>query len=233
MVAGETEPALLADLARGKLRKKIPQLIEALRGVMSDAQRWLLGEQLDYITELDGKIARLDQKVEELTRRFAHLIEKLCEIPGVGRRVAEVILAEIGSDMTRFPTSKHLASWAAMCPGQHESAGKHKSGRTRHGNDWLKSALVEAAWAVSHTKDTYLRAQYRNIARRRGKKRACLAVAHTILAIAYHLLKDPERRYADLGADYFEHTDKQRLAQNLIRRITKLGFNVTVEWNAA
>jgi transposase len=231
LVGGETKPSVLAEMARGKLRKKIPQLTEALRGVISDTQRWLLGEQLHHIAELDEKIARLDQKVEELTHPFARLIEKLCEIPGVGRRIAEVILAEIGTDMKRFPTSKHLASWAAMCPGHHESAGKHKSGRTRHGNNWLKSALVEAAWAVSHTKDTYLRAQYRNISRRRGNKRACLAVGHSILTIVYHLLNDPERCYSDLGANYFELADKQRLVQNLIRRITNLGYNVSVQWN--
>jgi len=232
LVAGETDPAVMADMARGRLRQKIPQLTEALEGVISDTQRWLLGEQLDHIAALDEKIVRLDGKIEELMRPFVVLIEKLCEIPGVGRRVAEVILAEIGTNMKQFPTSKHLASWAAMCPGHHESAGKRKSGRTRRGNNWLKTALMEAGWAASHTKDKYLAAQYRNIARRRGKKRACIAVGHSILTIVYHLLSDSESAYSDLGADYFAIQDKQRLAQKLIRRLSSLGYRIAIDWNA-
>jgi transposase len=199
---------------------------------MSDTQRWLLGEELDHIAELDQAIVRLDEKIEELLAPFAHLIEKLCEIPGVSRRIAEVILAEIGTNMKQFPDAKHLASWAGACPGHHESAGKRQSGRRRHGNPWLQAALVEAGWAASHTKNTYLAAQYHNIARHRGKKRACVAVGHSILTICYHLIADPEARYSDLGANHFAITDRERLKQSLLRRLAALGAKVTVEWTA-
>ena len=204
-----------------------------MRGVISDTQRWLLSQQLDHIAELDQAIVRLDEKIAELLAPFAQLIEKLCEIPGVSQRIAEVILAEIGTNMKQFPDAKHLASWAAMCPGNRESAGKRQSGRTRHGNPWLKAALVEAGWAASHTKDTYLAAQYRNIARHRGNKRVCVAVGHGILTICYHLISEPEIRYSDLGANHFALTDKERLKQHLIRRLQALGGKVTVEWDAA
>lgn len=229
IVAGETDPEKLANSARGRMRKKIPDLIEALRGVVSDMQRWLLGEQLEHISQLDQAIGRLDEKVEELMRPFQPLIDKLCQIPGVGRRIAEVILAEIGADMTQFPSSKHLASWAGICPGHHESAGKRKSGRTRNGNVWLKTALTEAAWAASHTKDTYLAAQYRNIARHRGKKRAVVAVGHSILTASYHLLSPQDVQYEDLGPEHFQTTSKHQLAQSLLRRLGNLGYNVTIK----
>lgn len=233
LVHGETDPERLAEMARGRLRKKIPQLIHALEGVLSDTQRWLLGEQMDHVAELDQKIARLDKKIEELTAPFGDVITRLCEIPGVSRRVAEVVVAEIGVDMKRFPTAKHLASWAGMCPGHHESAGKRKSGRTRHGSNWLKTALVEAGWSASRTKETYLSAQYRNIARRRGAKRACVAVGHSILTMAYHLISDPAARFTELGAKHFVIPDRHRLAQKLVKRLDALGFKVAVEWNAA
>jgi transposase len=233
LAAGETDPVQLADLARGRLRKKIPELVEALEGAMSDTQRWLLGEQLEHIADLDQKIARLDEKIKELTVPFEEVVGQLMEIPGVSRRTAEVIIAEIGVDMKRFATSKHLASWAGMCPGHHQSAGKQRSGRTRPAGNWLKTALVEAGWAASHTKNTYLSAQYRNISRRRGKKRACVAVGHTILTIAYHLIRHPQTHYADLGPQHFAPSDRQQLAQKLIRRLNTLGFKTTVEWKAA
>ena len=155
------------------------------------------------------------------------------EIPGVSRRTAEVIIAEIGVDMRRFGAAGRLASWAGMCPGHHKSAGKQTSGRTRRGGTWLKTALVEAGWAASHTKDTYFSAQYRNICRRRGKKRACVAVAHTILTIAYHLISNPSAKFHELGSQYFAPSDRQQLAQKLVRRLHALGFKTTVEWNAA
>jgi transposase len=233
LVAGETDPAKLADLARGRLRKKIPQLVQALEGAMSDSQRWLLGEQLEHLADLDRKIDRLDEKIEELTRPFDVVVGQLMEIPGVSRRTAEVIIAEIGVDMRRFGAAGRLASWAGMCPGHHESAGKQTSGRTRRGGTWLKTALVEAGWAASHTKDTYFSAQYRNICRRRGKKRACVAVAHTILTIAYHLISNPSAKFHELGSQYFAPSDRQQLAQKLVRRLHALGFKTTVEWNAA
>lgn len=233
LVQGETNPEKLAELARGRMRKKIPQLIEALEGQISDTQRWLLREQMDHVAELDEKIARLDEKIRELTSPFEEVIERLCEIPGVSQRVSEVILAEIGVDMKRFPTAHHLASWAGMCPGHHESAGKRTSGRTRHGSPWLKTALVEAGWSASRTKETYLATQYRNISRRRGKKRACVAVGHSILTIAYHLISNPTDRFKDLGANHFVTPDRQLLAQKLVKRLDALGFKATVEWKAA
>lgn len=233
LVAGETDPAKLADLARGRLRKKIPQLVEALEGAMSVTQRWLLGEELQHIADLDQKISRLDEKIAELTVPFDGVLQQLMEIPGVSRRTAEVIIAEIGVDMKRFATSKHLASWAGMCPGHHESAGKQKSGRTRRAGNWLKTALVEAGWAASHTKNTYLSAQYRNISRRRGKKRACVAVGHTILTVVHYLMSHPDACYHDLGPQHFAPSDRQQLALKLIRRLNALGFKTTVEWKAA
>jgi transposase len=233
LVQGETDSVKLADMACGRLRKKIPQLVEALEGVMSPTQRWLLGEQLDHVAELDEKIARLDGKIAELTVPFEQAIVRLCEVPGVSRRVAEVVIAEIGVGMKRFPTAGHLASWAGMCPGHHESAGKRKSGRTRQGSNWLRAALVEAGWAASRTKQTYLSAQYRNISRRRGAKRACVAVGHSILTIAYHLISNPDARFKDLGAQHFVIPDRHRLAQKLLHHLDALGFKVAVEWNAA
>ena len=233
LAKGETDVEKLANMARGRMRQKIPQLQEALQGVLSETQRWLLGEQLAHIAQLDEQIARLNGKIEELCLPFSRLIEKLCEIPGVGVRIAQIILAEIGTNMQVFGSDQHLCSWAGMCPGNRESGGKRQSGRRRKGSRWLRSALTEAGWAASHTKDNYLAAQYGNIARRRGKKRACVSVGHSILKITYHLLSDQEARYCDLGADHFVIKDKQRLAQDLIRRLGKLGFTVNVEWNVA
>lgn len=233
LIAGETDAAKMAELAQGRMRKKIPQLTEALRGVMSDTQRWLLNEQLDHIVELDARIGHLDEKIEELTRPFAPLVQKLCEIPGVGRRIAEVVLAEIGTNMKQFPTSEHLASWAGMCPGHHESAGKRQSGKTRKGSPWLRAALVEAGWAASHTKDTYLSAQAKNIARRRGQKRACIAVGHSILTIVYELLSHADQTYRELTAQAYCLTDRNRLKFDLLRRLRALGVEVEVRDDAA
>jgi transposase len=228
LAAGRDDPAALAELARGRLRKKIPALTEALAGVLSAAQRWLLAEQLRAVADLDEALARLDAKVAELSRPFAAVLARLDPIPGVNRRMAEVILAEIGPDMSRFPTAGHLASWAGLCPGQHESAGKRQSGRTRKGNSWLRSALVQAGWAASKAKGTSLKAQYHRVAKRRGKKRACLAVGHRILRIAYELLKRGVP-YQEAGPDYYQATGKDRLKEQLVRRLRKLGYAVTVE----
>ena len=233
LVAGETDASQMAKLAKGRLRKKIPQLQQALCGLLSETQRWLLGEQLEQIHRLDQAIARLDAKIEVLLRPFAETIDRLQEIPGVSRRVAEVLLAEVGTNMKQFPSARHLASWAGMCPGQRESAGKRQSGRTRKGDPWLRATLVEAAWAASRTKQTYLGARYRNLARRRGTKRACMAVGHSILKIAYHLLEDPQVRYVDLGDHYLDLYQRDRLKHDLIRRLHSLGIKVTIEEEAA
>ena len=168
LAAGESDAKKLAELARGRLRRKIVPLQQALRGVVRDHHRWLLQEQLRQVSHLDEAIARLDAKVEELCAPFVKQMTQLQGIPGVNRRAAQVIIAEIGTNMGQFPTAPHLASWAAMCPGNRESAGKSRSGRTRRGNPWLKATLVEAGWAAAHTKDTYLGSRYRHVARRRG-----------------------------------------------------------------
>lgn len=233
LAAGQTDAAQLAELARGRMRKKIPQLTEALRGVLSDNQRWLLGQQLEHVGHLERMIGELDQRIEALAAPFLPMIEKLCQIPGVSRHLAEVIIAEIGVDMRQFPTAAHLASWASICPGNRESGGKRMSGRTRSGNPWLKAVLAEAGWAASHTKNNYLAARFHHVARRRGRKRAVLAVGHTILKITHRLLSDPHATYRDLGPDYFAPPSKERLAHSLLRRLSKLGYKVHIETTAA
>lgn len=192
-----------------------------------------LQRRLDQIAHFDQMIGQLNERIEKLTAPYASLIEKLCDIPGVSKRIAQVIIAEIGVDMNQFPSAEHLASWASVCPGNRESAGKRQGGRTRQGNVWLKSILIEAGWSASRTKGTFLAARYRNIARRRGRKRASLAVGHSILKIAWYLMKDEETRYSEIGADYYETTAKDRLARQLLKRLGKLGYNVAIDTSAA
>jgi transposase len=232
LCSGQDDPAKLADLARGVLRKKIPELTAALEGILSETQRWLLAEHLHRLAELDEAIARFDAKIAEQTLPFVGLLVRLDRIPGVNRRMAEVILAEIGPDMSQFATAGHLASWSGMCPGQKESGKKRLSGKTRPGNKWLRSALVQAGWAASKAKGTSLKAAYHRVAKRRGKKRACLAVGHRILRIAWVLLKKGNA-YHEGGPDYYEVTGKDRLKEQLVRRLQKLGYNVSVEEPAA
>jgi transposase len=227
LTEGVDSPEALANLARGRLRDKIPELEEALRGVMSDTQRWLLREQLRKVAELDEAIERLDAKIAELCLPFGQVLAILDQLPGVNQRIAQVIVAEIGLDMSRFKSAPQLASWAGMCPGNHESAGKQKSGKTRKGNRWLRQALVEAAWAASHTKDTSLSATFHRIKGRRGGKRACLAVGHRILRMAYALLSSP-KPYQEEGPDYYRVADKDRVKDKLVRRLQKMGYAVTL-----
>jgi transposase len=233
LARGESDPKKLAELARGRLQKKIPQLIPALEGVLSDTQRWLLGEELLEVTRLEQALARLDAKIEDLCRPFQQLIQKLIEIPGVNRRVAETIIAEIGVDMSRFPTPQHLASWAGMCPGNRESAGKRQSGKSRPGNKWLRGVLTEAGWAAGRTKNTALSALHQRIARRRGGKRASRAAGHRILCTAHLLLSHPQTSYHDPGPDYYQHQHRERLKNNLLHRLRALGLEVTVTDPAA
>lgn len=230
---GVDDPARLAEMARGRMRGKIPPLAEALRGLARDHHRWLLRIQLDRIIHLDAAIARLDEEIGRRCEPSSGAIERLSRIPGVGRRTAEVIVAEVGTDMGRFPDAGHLACWAGRCPGNHESAGRSPTGRTRPGNPWLKAALVEAAWAASHTQGTYLPGLYHRVARRRGKKRASVAVGHAILRAAYYLLSDPRRDYLDLGADHFDNLHREQTKRRLIGRLEALGLKVTVEETAA
>jgi transposase len=232
LCAGETDPEQLADLAKGKLRSKIPQLQQALDGVLSETHRWLLRLHLSQIEHWHKVLGELDEKVEALTAPFAELLERLDEIPGINRRIGQIIIAEMGPDMSQFPSAKHAASWAGMCPGQNESGGKRRSGKTRKGNEWLRTALVEAGWAASRTKATYFSAQYRNILRRRGKKRACLAVGHSILTVAYTVVTK-KIKYQDLGPDFLTKRSKEDLKNGLLRKLQKLGFQATLEPIAA
>jgi transposase len=224
---GLASPGVLATMARGRLRDEIPQPEEALRGVMSDTQRWLPPEQRHKVSELDEAILRLDARIAPLCLPFGEALTLLDQIPGVSRRTAQVIVAEIGLDMCRFKASAPRASWAGLCPGNRESGGKQKSGRVRKGNRGLKAALVEAGWAVAHTKDTSLRTTYDRIAGRRGGKRACLAVAHRIPRMAWGLLRD-RRPYREEGPDYYRLPDKDRVTDKLVRRLQKLGYTVAV-----
>jgi transposase len=215
-------------LAQGKLRDKRPALERALRGQIAPHQRFLLAQQLAHIEQLEATIAAVNAEIEERLLPVAAEQERLRTIPGVGVRTAQVLLAEIGPDVSRFPTAGHLASWAGMCPGHNESAGKRHSGQTRKGNRWLRSALIEAAHAAARTKGTYLAAQYRRLAARRGAKKAAVAVGHSILISAYHLLRDGES-YHDLGGHYFDERDRQAVEHRLIRRLEALGHKVTLE----
>jgi transposase len=232
LAAGRDDPEALAELAKGALRKKIPELTEALQGVLSQTQRWLLAEQLRRVAELDEAIARFDAKVAEQSRPFVGLLVRLDQVPGVNRRMAEVIWAEIGPDLGRFATAGHLAACAGMCPGQRESGKKKQSGKTRPGNNWLRSALTQAGWAASRAKGSSLKAQYQRVAKRRGRKRACLAVGQRILRIAWALLKKGEA-YREGGPDYFVAAGKEQLKEQLVRRLQRLGYSVTVQEPAA
>jgi transposase len=227
---GSNDPRALAELAKGKLRSKLPALRAALEGRFSAHHALMTSHQLAHIEYLDEAIESLSGEIEERLRPFAAELERLCTIPGVARRTAEVILAECGTDMTRFPSHRHAASWAAICPGNEESAGKRRTGKTRKGNRWLRTALVEAAnSAAGRTKDTYLHAQYLRVKRRRGHKKAIVAVGHSILVAAYYMLRD-DKDYEDLGGDYFiQREDQERLTQRLVRQLERLGQSVTLE----
>jgi transposase len=172
-----------------------------------------------------AQVTALETLLAEQQRPFTQDLERLQTIPGVSQRVAETVVAEIGPRMEQFPTAGHLASWAGMCPGNCESAGKRQSGRTRQGNRWLRATLVQSAWAASHTKNTYLTARYRRLASRRGKKRALVALGHTLLIVIYHVLKEPTT-YKELGSDYFDRLDIERTKRSLVRRLEQLGHEV-------
>lgn len=228
MVEGAEDPGVLADLAKGKLRAKQPALEKALQGLMGPHQRLLLASHLRHLDFLDMEIGQLDREVAARLDPFQEALERLDEIPGVGRRCAEDILAEVGTDMSRFPTAGHLASWAKVCPGIHESAGKRKSIGTGHGNKWLRATLTEAAQAAGRTKGTYLWSQYHRLAARRGKNRATMAVAHTILTTIYYMLRRGTR-YQDLGPNYFDERDRQSAVRRTLHRLERLGYRVTLE----
>ena len=233
LAQGESDATKLAELARGRLRGKKVELQRALTGRLTAAQRFVLRELLDRYDELEAAILRateqIKQEVAEGPDPFVREAMQLLQtIPGVGERVAEAIVSEIGVDMSRFPTDGHLASWAGMCPGNNESAGKRKSGKTTKGNIHLRAALTQAAWAASHTKQTYLAAQYRRLVKPKGKKRALVAVGHSLLVIAYHLLSR-RASYQELGGDYFDQHNAEVQRTRLIRKLEALGVKVTIE----
>ena len=228
LIDGSTDVASMAELARGKMRAKRGLLGRALAGRMEAHQRFLLTEQLCHIDALDEGIARVSGEIAERMRPFAEVLERLDTIPGIGQRMAEILVAEIGIDMSRFPSAAHLASWAGMCPGNQESAGKRKTGRTRKGNVWLRAALIESAHSLGRGRGTYLAAQYRRLTARRGKKKAAVALGHSILVIVYHLLSRGEV-YHDLGVQYFDEGRRERLEHGLVRRLQDLGYKVILE----
>ena len=227
LVAGRSDAAALAQLARGKLREKLPQLEKALRGQFAAHQRFLVAQQLAHIDGLDEIIERVSAEIAERVQPFEEAIDQVDTVTGIGRRTAEVLVAEVGTDLARFRTAGHLASWAGLCPGNNESAGKHHGGKTRKGSPWLRAALVEAAKAAGRSKKTYLGAQYRRIAARRGAKRAAVAVAHSILVIVYHILTKHEP-YHDLGVTYFDERDRQAVERRLVKRLQALGYDVSL-----
>lgn len=230
---GERDAAKLAQLAKGSLKQKEVELRRALHGRLTTAQCFVLRELLARIDELDAARARVNEEIKREVEAGANpfvqeAIELLQTIPGVGLRVAEVIVSEIGVEMSCFPSDGHLASWAGVCPGNHESAGKRKSGKTTKGNVCLRTALVQAAWAATHTKDTYLAAQYRRLVKHKGKQRALVAVGHSILVIIYHILKN-KVSYQELGGNYFDRQNVERQRHLFIRKLEALGLKVTVE----
>ena len=235
LAQGETDVERMAKMARGRMRGKIPQLKQALLGQVTPHHRFLLGQLLAHVDHLDTQIAELDARIEEAVRPFVDEAthQRLDEVPGVNRRTIENVVAEIGNDMSRFPTAGHLSSWAGECPANEESGGKRKRCKTKKGNRWLRRTLAESARAVSRAKNTYFQAQYRRLAARRGKNRAAVAVAHSLLVVLYHLLKDPTAHYRELGGSYFDQLDPQRLQRHLIKRLEALGYEVVLTPKAA
>jgi transposase len=232
LVAGERDPKRLADLAKGRLRVKIPQLREALRGRFSDHHALLLRVSLGHLGHLEAAIAELDAEIDRVMVPFAHARDRLDQIPGIAKRTAEAIVAEIGVDMSVFPTAAHLASWAGMCPANNITGGKRRAARTPKANRYLAAALTEAAWAAGRTRGTYLSAQFHRLARRRGTKKAAKAVAHSILIAAWHLLEG-QHDYVDLGHDWFTRRDAEDTRRRAIKQLQQLGYHVTLEPVAA
>jgi transposase len=232
LVAGTTDPHVLADLAKGRLRAKIPALREALVGRFDAQHALIVSAILAHLDFLDEQIDLLSDAIEEQLAPFAAAVELLCTIPGVQQRTAQSIIAEIGADMTRFPSARHLASWAGQCPGNDRSAGKRRSGKTRHGSKWLDTALTEAAMAATRTNDVYLAAQYHRLRPRRGHGRALGAVKHSIISACWHMLTTGEL-YREAGGDYYTRRDPERATRRLIAQLERLGHHVTLEAAAA
>jgi transposase len=228
IISGKTEPTELAELARGRLRGKIPLLKEAAEGSLNEHHRFMLEQWMAMWDETVARIAKFDERIEEQMRPFAGAVEAWASLPGIDRITAWTMVAEMGADMKQFPTAAHAASWAGLCPGQEESAGKRKSGATRKGDVWIKRALSQAAWGASVTKGSYFKVLYHRMAARKGKKRAIIAVAHALLETGYMLLWTG-KKYQDLGADYFDRLDRDRLTRRLVKRLEKLGHKVLLQ----
>lgn len=228
LVKGQTDAEALADLAQGRLRAKLPALRRALEGRFRGHHAFLIGQMLAHIDYLEDLLEQLTRRVEELLRPFAAQAKLLNTIPGVKDKTTQVIIAEIGVDMSRFPTDRHLASWAALCPGNNQSGGKHRSGKTRHGDHWLRIALVESAQAAVRQKRTYFAALYARVAPRRGHKRAIVAVAHAMLVAIYHMLSR-QQPYRDPGPDYFLRLNGDTVKRRCLRKLETLGYKVTLE----
>jgi transposase len=227
LIAGQASPEEMAQLAQGRMRGKRELLTQALEGRVKPHHRFILTELLCQIDRLEQTLSRFNERIEEHCRPFEEAVALWDTIPGVARTAAEIIVSEIGVDMSRFASAEHLSAWAGVAPGNDESAGKRRSGKTRKGNRALTAALTQAAHAAARTKNTYLSAQYHRLAARRGKKRAILAVAHSILVIGYHLVQRHEP-YRELGADYFDRCRPQVTANRLVRRLERLGYHVTL-----
>jgi transposase len=227
LIGGEQDSAVLAQMAKGLLRNKIPQLKLALQGRVNEHHRFLLNEMLDDLRHIESKMTKVEAEIEGRLRPFQDEVARLCTIPGVDRVTAWGLLAEMGLNMEQFPSAAHLASWAGMCPGNFESAGKRLSGRTRKGSRFLRRHLCQAAWAVSTKRDSYLSALFRRLAARRGNKRATMAVGHAILVIAYYLLKRQES-YRDLGPNYFDQKNPESLRRSLVKRLERIGYAVSL-----
>ena len=228
IVAGCSDPQQLASLALGQLRRKHDQLVAALQGGVGEHQRFLLKLLLDQLASLEELIARLEARIDQVLSPFAEQIKRLDQVPGIDVRTAQALIAETGGEMKAFPSAAHLCSWAGMCPGNHESAGKRKKGTTRPGNRWLRTTLSQCAWAASRTKNSYLSAQFRRLAARRGRKRAIVAVGRSILTIAYTMLTH-DASYRDLGSDWFDRQRPNQLRRYHTKRLEALGFKVTLE----
>lgn len=228
IIDGESDPKKLADMALGRLQSKHQQLLAALRGKVTEHHRFVLKLLKDQLEDLEKLIERIERRIDLAMAPLNRQVLQLDDVPGIDRRVAQSILAEIGTDMTRFPSAQHLCSWAGMCPGNYESAGKRQKGTTRPGNRWLRATLTQSAWAASHTKGKYLSSQYRRLASRRGRKKALIAVGRSILTILYEMLAH-DTPYADLGGDWFDRQQPQRMQRHFVKRLEALGYKVTLE----
>jgi transposase len=233
LAEGETDTEKISDLARRSMKRKKPELKRAVSGRLTTAQRWILIELLDQYDEIESAISRVERKIGQEVESSAdpfvgEAVGLLDSIPGIAQTVAQIIVSEIGVDMRQFPTHRHLSSWAGMCPGNNESAGKQKSGKTTKGNRYLRAALVQAGWAASHQKGTYIAAKYRRLVKRMGKKKALVAIGHNLLVIVYHMLEQ-RVSYKELGEDYFDKKHLQGQRSRLVRKLEALGLKVTVE----